>query len=246
MNQQGKSPRVRMSRTVAIRRSGGDGTYSFSLYGEDGGRKYLNREEFRRFLAVLPELGPDERLLALQLVLTGARLSEALALTPASYQLETCIVAFRTLKRRRVAWREVPLPRWFMAELDSYFGLAAAQKNAVLARRHLWPQHRVTGWRTIKHAFAIAEIIGRAACPRGLRHSFGVGTLQEGVPLDMVQRWLGHARISTTAIYTAVCGPEEAALAERWWSTFEPIIGRAAPARSNAANDNRTHASPRA
>ena len=33
----------------------------------------------------------------------------------------------------------------------------------------------------------------------------------------MVQRWLGHSRISTTAIYTAACGPEEVAFMQRFW-----------------------------
>jgi site-specific recombinase XerD len=62
-----------------------------------------------------------------------------------------------------------------------------------------------------------SNIAGRQACPRGLRHAFGVGSLQAGVQLDLAQRWLGHARISTTAIYTAACGPEEVRLAERFW-----------------------------
>jgi site-specific recombinase XerD len=60
-------------------------------------------------------------------------------------------------------------------------------------------------------------ITGRCACPRGLRHAFGVGTLQRGVPLNLVQRWLGHARMSTTAIYREVVGPEEAAFASLFW-----------------------------
>ena len=63
----------------------------------------------------------------------------------------------------------------------------------------------------------LAQIIGPAACPRGLRHSFGVGTLQAGVPLNLLQRWLGHARISTTSIYADVCGAEEQAFAARFW-----------------------------
>jgi site-specific recombinase XerD len=33
-----------------------------------------------------------------------------------------------------------------------------------------------------------------------------------------VQRWLGHARISTTAIYADACGPEEAAFARKFWN----------------------------
>ncbi|MCP1839127.1 site-specific recombinase XerD [Bradyrhizobium sp. USDA 4524] len=53
----------------------------------------------------------------------------------------------------------------------------------------------------------LSQIVGRAACPRGLRHSFGVGTLQAGVPLNRVQSWLGHSRMSTTAIYTAGMWP---------------------------------------
>jgi site-specific recombinase XerD len=35
--------------------------------------------------------------------------------------------------------------------------------------------------------------------------------------MNLVQRWLGHARISTTAIYADASGPEEQALAARYW-----------------------------
>lgn len=64
---------------------------------------------------------------------------------------------------------------------------------------------------------ARAAIAGRFACPRGLRHGFGIGTLQSGVPLSLIQRWMGHARLTTTAIYAAVSGPEEIFLASRFW-----------------------------
>jgi integrase/recombinase XerD len=45
--------------------------------------------------------------------------------------------------------------------------------------------------------------------------------LQAGVPLNLTQRWLGHARISTTALYAIASGPEEHAFAERFWSLSE-------------------------
>jgi site-specific recombinase XerD len=38
------------------------------------------------------------------------------------------------------------------------------------------------------------------------------------VPLNLAQRWLGHAKIDTTAIYAAASGPEERLFAERFWS----------------------------
>jgi len=63
----------------------------------------------------------------------------------------------------------------------------------------------------------IAHIAGYQATPRGLRHSFAIASLQAGLPLNLVQRWMGHARISTTAIYAAACGPEELAFAEQVW-----------------------------
>jgi site-specific recombinase XerD len=40
----------------------------------------------------------------------------------------------------------------------------------------------------------------------GFRHVFAVGSLQAGVPPNLAERWLGHARISTTAIYSAASG----------------------------------------
>ena len=60
-----------------------------------------------------------------------------------------------------------------------------------------------------------AGVSGKRASPRGFRHAFGVGTLQAGVPLNLVQRWLGHASMEKTAIYADVGGPEERVFAER-------------------------------
>jgi integrase len=215
-----------MRRTVASGLGGGS-SYAFSLYGADGSRKYLNRDELGRALAAMEELEPDDRLFALTLAWTGARISEVLAVTPRSFQVGTCVLALLSLKRRSMVWREIPIPPWLMARLDAHFDIAGAQLDPVRAALRLWPQHRVTGWHIIKHAMKISQLIGRAACPRGLRHSFGVGALQSGAPLNLVQRWLGHARISTTAIYTAACGPEEIAFAERFWNSQQALASPA-------------------
>jgi integrase/recombinase XerD len=188
-----------------------------SLYGRDGGRKYLNRDERDRALKAMATLDTHAALFALTLAWTGARVSEVLALTASSFQIEAGIVALSTLKRRRHVMREVPIPPELMDALDRHFGLAKLQKERDDSAHRLWPWHRATAWRIIKRAMALAGIKGRQSSPRGLRHAFGVGTLQVGVPLTLAQRWLGHARLSTTAIYADVCGPEEIAFAERFW-----------------------------
>lgn len=194
-----------------------DWSESGSLYGIGGGRKYLNRAERTRALAEMAKLPKDQALFALTLAWTGARVSEVLGLTAASFQIDGGVVAIRTLKRRKHVVREVPIPPGLIAALDKNFGLSAMQRDARIADARLWPWHRATAWRIIKSVMAIAHVVGRQACPRGLRHAFGIGAIQNGVPITLLQRWMGHARLSTTAIYLNVSGPEEIAFAKRWW-----------------------------
>jgi integrase len=214
-------------------------TESFSLYAANDNRKYLNQEERRRALAAMDALRTDRALCAFTLAWTGARISEVIALMPASFQVQRCIVSIRTLKRRRHVVREVPIPPWLMAALDRHFAIAAAQKDPERAGQRLWPFHRVTGWRNIKQVMMIARIAGPAACPRGLRHAFAVGTLQAGVPLPLLKRWLGHARLSTTAIYADVCGPEEQAFASQFWRANDNHPPLDTPHTSNDNAHNR-------
>ena len=62
-----------------------------------------------------------------------------------------------------------------------------------------------------------AGIDGPQACPRGLRHGFGVAAVTAGVPLPTVAAVLGHADLSTTAIYTTAIGAEARELVARVW-----------------------------
>lgn len=63
---------------------------------------------------------------------------------------------------------------------------------------------------------AIAE--GPHMTPKGLRHSYGIHAIRSSVPLNLVQRWLGHASMSTTAIYLEAMGDEEREIAARMWA----------------------------
>ena len=64
---------------------------------------------------------------------------------------------------------------------------------------------------------AAAGIAGTHASPKGLRHALGVNAVGQGIPLNMVQRWMGHAQLSTTAIYAEAVGEEERSIAARMW-----------------------------
>ncbi len=62
-----------------------------------------------------------------------------------------------------------------------------------------------------------AGVKGPQATPKGLRHGFGVGAIHAGIPLNLLQRWLGHAQLTTTAICANAVGPEERNIAARMW-----------------------------
>ncbi len=58
---------------------------------------------------------------------------------------------------------------------------------------------------------------GVHASPKGLRHGLGVAAVTAGIPLNLVQKWLGHAQLSTTAVYANAVGAEGKDIARRMW-----------------------------
>lgn len=190
-----------------------------SLFGQRGERKYLNAAERRRFFKIAWRRPPKIRAFCLTLGWSGGRISEILALTAAAIDVESGATNIQTLKRRKRIVRQVPLPRKVLRELARVFALRRRQRDPYLANERLWRWSRTTGWRRIKEVMAAAGIVGTSATPKGLRHSFGVSAFQARVPPHLVQRWLGHASLRTTAIYGDVMGREERAFAARMWSS---------------------------
>ena len=86
------------------------------------------------------------------------------------------------------------------------------------AKSLLWPITRQTANRQVGAIMRGAGIEGPQACPRGLRHSFGVAAVTAGAPLPTIAAVLGHASLSTTAIYTTAIGAEARDLVSRVWS----------------------------
>ena len=184
---------------------------ALSLYAADGRRKYLNANERRRFLTAAQLAPPKVRTLCLTMTYLGCRISEALGLTGGDVQATEGLVSIRCLKKRgKLVVREVPVPPELMEDLARVHPLD--RRDALL-----WPWGRTTAWRLIKTVMSEAGIESLPATPKGLRHTFGVHAVMSGVPLNIIQKWLGHADIATTAIYTNALGPEERAIAARMW-----------------------------
>ncbi len=181
-----------------------------SAYDRAGHRKYLTRAEGEKFLARASQLPKLRALFCLTLYYTGCRISEALNLTGIDFDLELKAVRIRSLKKRdQEEVRRIPLPAFLVSEL--------LKITASFPDQRIWAFSRITGWRIIRSVMNTAEISGIHATCKGLRHGFGVRAALEQIPLSQIQRWMGHADPTTTAIYLDVQDKEERALIKRTW-----------------------------
>ncbi len=190
-----------------------------SLYDEKGHRKYLTPAEREAFLKAADDAEREVRTFCHTLAFTGCRISEALALTADRVDLKDGTLIFESLKKRkRGVYRPVPVPPPFLDTLDMVHGIRAAQKRRDRGKNiFLWTCARNTAWRHVCAVMNEAKIKGPHATPKGLRHGFGVKAVTSQVPLNMVQKWLGHAQLVTTSIYADAVGPEAKQIAERMW-----------------------------
>ena len=118
---------------------------------------------------------------------------------------------FETMKRRKHGcFRSVPIP-------DGLTKLFAGLMVGIGPSERVWQFSRATAYRLIIDRMADAGINGAMASPKGLRHGFAVACIGQNIPLTTVQKWLGHARLETTAIYLSVAGEEEREFAKRLW-----------------------------
>jgi integrase/recombinase XerD len=182
------------------------------MYDRTGKRKYVTPQEREAFLRAAAEAPGDVHTFCATLAHTGCRISEALALTGSRVDVAGGVLVFESLKkRRRGVFRAVPVPPQFLVLLGHIHDLP------MLGEARLWNWSRTTAWRRVRTVMEAANVSGLYASSKGVRHGFGIKAVSSEVPLNMTQKWLGHARITTTAIYTDAMGPEEMKLAQRMW-----------------------------
>jgi integrase/recombinase XerD len=185
-------------------------TAAKSAYDLSGRRKYLTRDECVKFARVASQLPLSRRLLCLTLYFTGCRLSEALSLRKEDIDLAESVIQIRCLKKRgKVVVRRIPVPLSLAQQLSSM--------SESPADGRLWEYSRTTAWRIVKGVMLEAGISGIHGTAKGLRHGFGVRAAMGKVPVNVIQKWMGHSDPNTTAIYLSVRDEEELELIKRTW-----------------------------
>jgi len=190
------------------------------LYDAAGNRKYLTAEERQAFIKAADRAPREVRTFCHVLHFSGCRISEALALTCDRVDFTNGVIIFESLKKRRTGvYRAVPVPPALLDALNLVHNIRETEARRGRGRKvKLWTWERTTAWRKVKAVMDAAELgEGPQSSPKGLRHGFGVAAVTTGIPLNMVQKWLGHAQLSTTAIYADAVGSEEKSIASRMW-----------------------------
>jgi site-specific recombinase XerD len=173
-------------------------------------------------VAVMRHTGEDRhgwRLRAMVVVLwrAGLRVQEALALTEHDLDHRRGSVLVRSGKGGRR--REVGMDEWGWEQLRPWIGARAELPVGPLfcvidgpTRGRPWSGAAV---RTEFRRVAARAGVRRRFAPHQLRHAHALELAREGVPLNIIQRQLGHTNLGTTSIYLQGIDPEEIITAVR-------------------------------
>ncbi|NIA76591.1 phage integrase family protein [Providencia rettgeri] len=180
--------------------------------------KYLLAPEVNQILQFIPDL--HQRTLIDTLWNTGARIHEALTLTKGDFYLdeETPFVVLRTFKQRErqtsVGQTKVKSrPKRIVALFDPQYVQLMKSYFATMRLKNqsqIWPiqsDNTVRNW--LRSAVEQAEVNGASyvvnpiTC-KTFRHSFAMHLIFNGVPMKVIQAYLGHKKSSSTDIYTKI------------------------------------------
>ncbi len=141
------------------------------------------------------------RIAASLLYYCGLRVSEVQKLQRRHIDLDNMFIHIVNSKGAKD--RIVPFPPLFREEFSTYL-------KAFLANDYIFPGVKKGYYvsadsicRVVKRAVSKTPIKKRVT-PHTLRHSYATHLLEQGVPLPMLKKLLGHSSISTTEIYTHI------------------------------------------
>jgi integrase/recombinase XerD len=144
----------------------------------------------------------------------GLRISEGLNVQVGAIDSARMQILIRNSKGNKD--RYVPLPDPILMQLRQYW-LTHRHPVYIFPQRTRWTvdanAKQPMSQPTVSSAFKAAcqeSGLSKPASVHTLRHSWATHLLEAGVPLRLIQQWLGHSSPKTTAYYTHVTQPTEA------------------------------------
>ena len=188
---------------------------TLSLHDKNGQRKYLNEVERKQFYECTKNYPDRIRLFCQLLFFTGARIAEIHNLNVENIDFSNKSVVIETLKKRkRGVYREIPLPEFLLEKLKIYIEHRNKENTNTT---QLWDYSLRTASRNVKSILQEAGVTGVRSSSKSLRHGYAVVSVKKLVPLNLIQKYLGHASIETSSIYLNILGEEEREIVRKIW-----------------------------
>jgi len=134
------------------------------------------------------------------LLRTGGRIDEVLQLKAKDFSFDANTIKLRTLKRRGEAYRVIPMHPELRSTILEYF------LNSHIDPRSDEKVFKMTRQGVDKYFKKMQSSLGFRIHAHKFRHTFAVKAIMSGVPLNVLQKWLGHASVFSTNVYTEVTG----------------------------------------
>jgi integrase/recombinase XerD len=162
----------------------------------------LSREEERKLIAHAYRVQGTRGLLIKTLFQTGARVSEFVNIKADEVFFEEQMILISKAKGGKS--RYVPILPELAQELRTHLGNRTAGYLFETIHNTAYSPRRIQ--QIIKETADDAKITKRVY-PHLLRHSVATTLLERGMPLEQIQKFLGHSKLETTQIY-AESSPE--------------------------------------
>ena len=189
----------------------------YELITPDRRRRYLTVAEKTQFISAAQSFNPIARTFCNMLANTGCLISEALNMQHDDIDFVKGEITVHSLRKRKGSdKRQIPLSNTFLRELQVAHTIHIGRSNNKKPQK-LWSWSRSTGYRRVKTAMKKAGIEGLHATPIGLRHSFGIHCVEKEIPLNFIQKWLGHSSMDVTCMYLIALNQDERTIAGRLW-----------------------------
>ncbi len=156
----------------------------------------LSREEERRLIQHAYRERSEHGLLIKTLFQTGTRVSEFANIKVEHFFLDELMILMERGKGGKS--RYVPILRELAQELRTHLG-GRGTGYLFETNRHLpYSPRRI---QQIVKAAAEGAGIKKRVYPHLLRHSVATTLLERGMPIDQIQKFLGHSKLETTQVY---------------------------------------------
>ncbi len=173
---------------------------------------YLQYDEFLDLINACDEtdLGIRNRMILELLFATGIRVSEAtnIKITDINFKAREIKISGKGKKTRIVYFSKVCQEVMSNYVLNARQNILKGKTNEFLLVNHLGNSLTRRGIADIIEKLILKSSLKHKISPHTLRHTFATLMLSEGMDIREVQELLGHARLSTTNIYTHVSNEE--------------------------------------